>query len=288
MLSWPLGHNGRVLRIGPYELHAVPSGTFGLDGGAMFGIVPRPLWEKTNPPDERNRIRLGMRLLLVRGPDRTWLVDTGIGDKFDAKSNSIYRVEDALLPDEAVRAAGFDPAEVTDVLLTHLHFDHGGGATRADGRPTFENARYHVQRRHFEWAREPSVKDRGSFRPADFEPLAAEDRLVFADGRTELADGVEVIPVDGHTPAMQLPKVSDGTTTVLYCADLVPTRSHLRVPYVMAYDNEPLKTTAEKLEWIGRAAREEWLLLLEHDPQWAACRVRRGAKDFEPVEQMEL
>ena len=273
--------NGRtLLDIGRYSLHAVPSGEFGLDGGAMFGVVPRPLWERTNPPAELGRIPLGLRLLLIRGPDRTWLVDTGIGDKFDPKSNRIYKV-DAWLPDEALRRAGFDPESITDVLLTHLHFDHGGGATRADGTPVFQNARYHVQRRQWDWARDPSVKDRASFRPPDFVPLKDQDRLVLLDGRTEVADGIEVIPVDGHTPAMQLVKVSDGSQTVLFCADLVPTRTHVRTPYVMAYDNEPLKTVAEKTEWLGRAADEDWILFLEHDPNGATCRVRRGAKDFE-------
>jgi glyoxylase-like metal-dependent hydrolase (beta-lactamase superfamily II) len=272
-----------LLEIGRYSLHAVPSGEFGLDGGAMFGVVPRPLWERTNPPDELGRIPLGLRLLLIRGPERTWLVDTGIGEKFDAKSNRIYKV-DATLPDEAVRRAGFDPASITDVLLTHLHFDHAGGSTRADGTAVFENARYHVQRRQWEWAREPSAKDRASFRPDDFVPLMEQDRLVLLDGRTEVADGIEAIPVDGHTPAMQLVKVSDGARTVLYGADLVPTRSHVRTPYVMAYDNEPLKTVAEKTEWLGRAAAEDWVLFLEHDPVTAACRVRRGAKDFEAAD----
>lgn len=275
--------DGNLLEIGRYSLHAVPSGRFGLDGGAMFGVVPRPLWERTNPPDESGRIPLGLRLLLIRGPERTWLVDTGIGDKFDAKSERIYKV-DAMMPDEALRAAGFDPESVTDVLLTHLHFDHGGGSTRADGTPVFQNARYHVQRRQWEWARDPCPKDRASFRPHDFVPLFEQDRLVLLDGRTDIADGIEVLPVDGHTPAMQLVKVSDGAQTVLYCADLVPTRSHLRTPYVMGYDNEPLKTIAEKTEWLGQAAAGDWILFLEHDPTTATCRVRRGLKDFEAAE----
>jgi glyoxylase-like metal-dependent hydrolase (beta-lactamase superfamily II) len=277
-----------VLKIGSHALHAVPSGRFALDGGAMFGVVPRALWQKSNPPDDANRIALGMRLLLIRGPVRTWLVDTGLGDKFDAKANRIYRTEDCLLPDAALRAAGHDPAEVTDVVLTHLHFDHGGGATRADGSPVFERARYHVQRRQFEWASEPSPKDRASYRPDDFEPLQREDRLVLLDGRVELDDGIEVLPLDGHSPGMQLVKVNDGSTTLLYGADLVPTRTHLRLPYVMAYDNEPLATLREKAEWIGRAADEDWIVFFEHDPRTAACRVVRGERDFEAGEEIEI
>jgi glyoxylase-like metal-dependent hydrolase (beta-lactamase superfamily II) len=252
----------------------------------MFGIVPRPLWERTNPPDAQGRIPLALRLLLVRGPGRTWLVDTGIGDKFDAKSNAIYRIEEALLPDAALRAAGFDPAEVTDVILTHLHFDHGGGSTRNDGSPVFPRARHYVQRRQWEWAQRPSMKDRGSYRPADY--LALEKLLTFVEGRQDLAPGIEVLPIDGHTPAMQLPRIHGGGQSVLYCADLVPTVAHLRTPWIMAYDNEPMKTAAEKHELLGRAAGEGWILFLEHDPSCAACRVRRGAKDFEAREEVAI
>jgi glyoxylase-like metal-dependent hydrolase (beta-lactamase superfamily II) len=278
-----------MLEIGPYTLHPVSSGDFALDGGAMFGVVPRPLWEKTNAPDEANRISLGMRLLLIEGPDRTWLVDTGIGDKFTAKNNRIYRVENALLPDEAVRAAGFDPAAITDVILTHLHFDHAGGATRADGTPVFPEARYHVQRSQFEWARGPSPKDRASFRPLDFVPLLERERLVFAEGEAELDAGIGVIPVDGHTRGMQLVTVSDGSTTLLYGADLVPTRSHLRTPYVMAYDNEPLKTIDEKKRILGRAVDEEWIVFFEHDPEHVACRIDLDSGDFAPTgEEIEI
>lgn len=277
-----------VNQIGPYSLRTVWSGDFALDGGAMFGVVPRPLWEKVSPPDEVNRISLGMRLLLIQGPDRTWLIDTGIGDKFAPKINRIYRVENAVMPDEAVRSAGVDPDSVTDVILTHLHFDHGGGATRKDGTPVFGQARYHVQRSQFEWARNPSPKDRASFRPLDFIPLMDQDRLVLHEGRTELADGIEVLTVDGHTRGMQLVKVSDGAQTLLYAADLVPTRGHLRTPYVMGYDNEPLKTIEEKARILGQAVDEEWIVFFEHDPAHAACRVTKDSGDFEPAEEIEI
>ncbi|MEM8885931.1 MAG: MBL fold metallo-hydrolase [Planctomycetota bacterium] len=277
-----------MLRLGQFEIHTVPSGDFALDGGAMFGVVPQPLWARTNPPDEKNRIDLGMRLMLVKDGERTWLVDTGIGDKWSDKQNGIYRLENALLPDEAVRAAGHDPASITDVVLTHLHFDHGGGSTRADGTPVFEQARYHLQRAQFEWARDPAPKDRASYRPLDFMPLFEQDRLVLHDGRIEVADGIELLVVDGHTPGQQLVKIEGDGQTLLYTADLVPTATHLRTPYVMAYDNEPLKTIAEKVEWLGRAADEEWILFFEHDAHTTACRVRRGEKDFERGEEVAI
>jgi len=270
-----------VFTIGPYKLHVVTAGHLGLDGGAMLGIVPRPLWEKTNPPDERNRIDLAMRLLLIEGPDRTFLVDTGVGDKFNEKLATIYKTREAPLADAVVREAGFDPDRITDVILTHLHFDHAGGATRGDGTAMFPNARYHVQRRQFEWAREPSIKDAGSFREDDFMPLYRDDRLELVEERAEIADGIELLPVEGHTPAMQLVKVADGGQTLLYAADLVPTTSHVRTPWIMAYDVEPLETAREKQQWLGRAADEDWIVFFEHDPNTAARRIRRGEKDFE-------
>jgi glyoxylase-like metal-dependent hydrolase (beta-lactamase superfamily II) len=277
-----------VLQIGSWALHAVPSGDFALDGGAMFGVVPRPLWSRTNPPDETGRISLKMRLLLIRGPDRTFLVDTGIGDKFTAKHRGIYRVENAALPDEALRRAGFDPGIVTDVILTHLHFDHAGGATRGDGTPTFPGARYHVQRSQFEWARTPTPKDRASFRPADFLPLFHDDRLELHEGETELADGIRLIPVDGHTRGMQLVRVGDGPGELLYTADLTPTHNHLRTPFVMAYDNEPLKTIEEKRTWLDRAVERGTILFYEHDPDMAACRIHKRNGDFEAGEEIDF
>jgi glyoxylase-like metal-dependent hydrolase (beta-lactamase superfamily II) len=273
-----------VYRVGPYELFAIESGRFALDGGAMFGIVPRPLWERSNPPDAQGRIALALRLLLIRGYGRTWLVDTGMGDKFDPKANAIYHVEGVLLPDAALEAEGLDPRDVTDVILTHLHFDHAGGTTRADGSPVFPRARHYVQKRQWDWAHEPSLKDRGSYRPADFRSL---DRLVtLLDGPANLAPGIDVMPVHGHTPAMQLPRIQADGRNVFYCADLVPTAAHARTPWVMAYDNEPMRTVAEKSEILGRAADEGWVLFLEHDPDRAACRVRRGQKDFESAEEV--
>lgn len=277
----------RGVRAGDFTLRSIPSGGFALDGGAMFGVAPKPMWEKSNPPDARNRIPLALRLLLIEGRGRSWLVDTGIGEKFGEKENEIYAVR-AEMPDAALRRAGVDPAGITDVILTHLHFDHGGGSTRRDGSAVFPNARYYVQRRQLEWARRPTPKDRASFRPDDYEPLVREGRLRLVDGPAELEPGIEVIPVFGHTEALQLVRVSGGGTSLLYCADMVPTASHVRVPFVMAYDNHPLKTIEEKSELLGRAAREGWILFFEHDPVRAACRVVEGPRDFAAGEEVIL
>jgi len=276
-----------MLAAGRYTLHAVPSGTFALDGGAMFGVVPRTLWERRNPPDARHRIPLALRLLLVVGGGRTVLVDTGAGDKFGDKENAIYAV-DAKLPDAALEDAGFDPASVTDVVLTHFHFDHGGGSTRRDGSVVFPNARHHVQRRHLAYAKHPLPKDRASFRPADFLPLEEAGLLVLHDGVSRVADGIEVEPLMGHTDAMQVVRVSGGGTTALYVADLAPTTSHLRLPWIMGYDNRPLVTLEEKTRLFSRAVDEGWVVVFEHDPAVAACRVVRDGEDFAAGAEVDL
>jgi len=266
------------MKIGSYEVTAIVDGTFALDGGAMFGIVPKPLWARHNSPDERNRIRLASRLLLLESSDCVVLVDTGLGDKWDEKRRDIFDVRRESGVVEQLAARGIDRHDVTDVLLTHLHFDHAGGTSYRVGddlRLTFPQARHHLQRRQWEWANNPTLKDAGSFRAEDFALLASSDRLLLADGAGELLPGIEAVVVDGHTPGMQMAKLSGAGGTVLFVADLVPTVAHLRWPYIMAYDNEPLTTLADKQRYLSQAAEEQWLLVLEHDPIVAAVRVQQ-------------
>lgn len=270
------------MRIGPYELHAIETGRFALDGGAMFGVVPRPLWEKTNPPDGKNRITLAARALLLRGNGRTVLIDTGNGAKFNEKLTSIYRIDmsgfDLV---SSLARHGVAPADVTDVILTHLHFDHAGGSTTLSGGevvPTFPRARYCVQREHWLAAQRPTERDTASFFPEDFMPLHQRGVLDFTEGEGEILPGVTVTLVHGHTAALQCPLISDGRTTLLYCADLVPTVSHVPLPWIMAYDLRPLVTLEEKRRLLGRAAEAGWILFFEHDPNLAAARLARTDK----------
>jgi len=257
------------VQIGPYTVESIIEGRFGLDGGAMFGIVPSPLWRRTNPADQRNRIELAARVLLLRGNGRTILVETGLGDKFDDKRADIFAVrhpDGSLL--QQLEQRGVAPADVTDVVLTHLHFDHCGGTTRrlaGELELVFPAADHHVQRRQWEWAHAPTDKDAGSFRAEDF-ALLADASLHLIDGDSELFAGITVHPVDGHTAAMQLVSIAGGTDRLLLCADLVPTRSHLRWPYIMAYDNQPLITLREKQHWLPQAATRHDLLVFGHDP----------------------
>lgn len=279
------------MRIGPYDLHPIETGRFALDGGAMFGVVPRPLWEKTNPPDERNRIALAARALLLRGNGRTVLIDTGNGSKFNEKLTSIYKIN-ATGSDlvSSLARRGVTPADVTDVILTHLHFDHAGGATtRAGGEvvPAFPRARYCVQREHWLAAQKPTERDTASFFPEDFVPLLRQGILDFTEGEGEIIPGVSVRLVHGHTAALQCPLISDGTTTVLYCADLVPTTSHVPLPWIMAYDLRPLVTLEEKRRLLGLAVDAGWILFFEHDPSLVAARLTRTEKGIvlgEPVD----
>ncbi len=272
------------MRIGRYDVQTIETGRFALDGGAMFGVVPFVFWSRTNPPDDRMRIELASRSLLVRGDGRTILVDNGNGNKFSEKLKDIYRLdvsESDLLT--SLARHGVKPEDVTDVILTHLHFDHAGGSTiRQDGTliPAFPKARYYVQRKQWEQSQTPTEKDRASFMPDDFLPLKNHGVLEFLDGEGELFPGIDLLVCDGHTTAQQLPRLSDGETTLLFCCDLVPTASHVPLPYVMAYDLRPLVTIDEKKLLLGRAAEEEWLLFLQHDPATEVITVKKTEKGF--------
>jgi glyoxylase-like metal-dependent hydrolase (beta-lactamase superfamily II) len=275
---------GATMKIGSYELHAIETGRFALDGGAMFGVVPRPLWEKTNPPDERNRITMAARALLLVGDGRNILVDTGNGDKFDQKFGSIYRIDSGQeLIAASLARHRLTPADITDVILTHLHFDHAGGATRREGDrvvPAFPHARYHVQQKHWEAALHPTERDRASFVLDDFKPLHDAGVLKFIDGEKEILPGVQARIMNGHTSTLQCPLISDGETTLLYCADLVPLASHLHLPWIMAYDLRPLVTLEEKRQTLRNAAEKEWIMFFEHDPVLQAGYVHQTEKGF--------
>ncbi len=277
------------MKIGSYDVRMIESGRFALDGGAMFGIVPKPLWDRRAPADDRNRVDLATRLLLLRGEDRVVLVDTGMGDDYSEKERDIYKIdqEHSSLA-RSLATEGLSPDDVTDVVLTHLHFDHAGGATRrtedGDLVPAFERARYHVQRRNFDWARDPSERDRGSYLAENFDPLADAGCLELHDGPGEILPDIFAEVVDGHTFGQQVIRVSDDAATLLYCADLLPTAAHVPVPYVMGYDLQPLATVREKHELYARAIENDWILALEHDPTTAAIRIREGARGFEVAE----
>ncbi|CAN5502230.1 MBL fold metallo-hydrolase [soil metagenome] len=281
------------LNIGEYRVHAVPTGLFGLDGGAMFGTVPKILWEKSNPSDSMNRIAMEARALLLRSKDRIVLIDTGIGgdfnekygDKLGPKFAEMYAVDGgATSLASSLKRLGLATLDITDVILTHLHFDHAGGATAwLDGKlsPTFENAQYYVQRANLETARTPNRRERASYYAANFEPLIEAGVLKVLDGPVEdLLPGISVAISDGHTTGQQYVRVSDGKTTLYYCGDVIPTSSHVRLPWVMGYDLRPLDLIDEKAKLLEQAARESAYLFFEHDPYLDVTQVVAERGDF--------
>lgn len=276
--------NGGQMRIGQYDLFPVETGRFALDGGAMFGVVPRALWEKSNPPDEKNRIAMAARALLLVGGDRRILIDVGNGTKYNEKLTSIYKMDTSRFDIfSSLQQHHLTPADITDVILTHLHFDHaGGGTVRTDGKlcPAFPNAKYYVQYEQWLSALKPTERDRASYFPEDFVPLYEKGMLQFTEGEMEVLPGIRVRTVHGHTAALQCPVVSDGKTTLFYCADLVPTCSHVQLPWIMAYDLRPLVTLEEKRRLLREAVDERWVLFFEHDPDIAAASVKEGEKGF--------
>jgi glyoxylase-like metal-dependent hydrolase (beta-lactamase superfamily II) len=258
----------------------------------MFGVVPKVLWERSDPADQRNRIEMAARPLLLVGNGRVVLVDTGNGDKMPEKLREIYKIETGgPTLRSSLEALGIRPEDVTDVILTHLHFDHAGGATvREAGRltPTFPNARYHVQREHWEAALSPTERDHASFFRDDFLPLHEQGVLHFTDGDGEILPGISLEVFYGHTTALQCPVISDGTSTLMYCADLVPMVAHVQLPWIMAYDLRPLVTLEEKRKILARAAAERWILFFEHDPRVAAARIAKEEKGYVVHERVAL
>ena len=277
------------LQLGDWTLQTIESGFLWLDGGSMFGSVPKPLWNRTNPADERNRIRLAMRCLLLEGHGRRVLVDVGLGEKFDAKLRDIYRVEEEPRLEASLAAAGCPPEAVTDVVLTHLHFDHAGGSTaRAGNRlvPRLPNARWYVQRRNWENAHAPNPRERASYMPENFDPLHEAGVLELWDGAVRPWPGVEMIPAEGHTRGQQLVRVEGGGSAAYFVADLIPTASHVRIPFVMGYDIAAIETMAEKRDLLSRAAAERAWIVLEHDPETAMARPVEEGGDFAWAERV--
>ena len=257
------------MKFGDLELFVLSDCTLRLDGGAMFGVVPKALWSRKSPADERNRIFLGTNCLLIRAAGKTVVVETGLGSKTGKKFNDIYAVDRPAGLVEALHGHGVEPSDVDLVINTHLHFDHCGGNTRLneDGEPvaTFPNAQYVSQRKEFEHANAPTDRDRASYLSEDFAPLAKSGQFQLVDGETEILPGVEVVPVPGHNDSHQCVRLSSGGRTAFFFGDLVPTAAHLPYPWIMGYDLFPLTTLEQKKRWLPLAAEQKWLCLFPHD-----------------------
>ncbi len=269
------------MKIGKYEIKKVLSGFFGLDGGAMFGIIPKPLWEKTNPSDSLNRVTLATRNLLLQGESKNILIDTGMGNKWSEKEKSIYAVDANYSLNSALNEQGLKKEDITDVILTHLHFDHTGGSTILENEklvPAFPNAKYHVQKQNFEWAKNPSDRDKGSYIKQNFMPLLENGVLNLIDGESKFDDEIEFIVINGHTFGQQMVKISDSSNILLFCSDLIPFVSHIPIPYIMGYDIQPLITVEEKKKYLQQALDENWKLFFGHDPEIAMVTLKSTEK----------
>ena len=275
--------------IGRLKVHAIQAGGQKLDGGAMFGVVPKPLWERRIQADERNRIQLGMRCLLIEHERGLVLIDNGAGNKEGAKFHEIYAVENAgtqgrTLLEDGLHSLGVKTDDIALMIDSHLHFDHAGGNTWVDAegvvRPTFPNARYVVQRGEYEWATHTNERTAASYFPHNFEPIVAAGLCDFVSGETELWPGIRLLPTPGHTPHHQSILIESDGAKALYPADLMPTSAHVPLPWIMGYDVEPLRTLESKRAILKRAVEEEWLLVFEHDAFVASGRVMVDGKGY--------
>jgi glyoxylase-like metal-dependent hydrolase (beta-lactamase superfamily II) len=277
------------MQFGDLELISLFDGVFRLDGGAMFGVVPKVLWEKRMPADEKNRITLGLRPLVVRGADKTMIIDAGIGDKMDAKSIAIYGIDRSRNLDHTLAEAGLDAGGIDIVLASHLHFDHAGGFTRRDRSgalgPRFPRARYVVRTGEWEDATHPHDRNRASYLQENFVPLMDAGVLELVAGNGAIMSGVRVVRTGGHAMHHQIVMIESSERTAVFAADLIPTTAHIDEPWIMAYDLYPMDTLAFKRIFIRDAIEREYLIFFEHDPVVAAGYIREkdGRKYVEPV-----
>ncbi|MGI8907946.1 MAG: MBL fold metallo-hydrolase [Candidatus Sumerlaeaceae bacterium] len=277
------------MKIGKYDVHLLTLGHFRMDGGALFGIVPKKLWQRVYPHvDEENRVLMAAKCLLITGEGAVVVADAGVGEKLEPKARAIFCVEQPLNALEtALHAHGVDPADVTHFIYTHLHFDHAGGATKLDDTGNavcvFPNATHFVQREQLAWARSPSDKDRASFDARNWECVAQKGLLQELDGAAEILPHISVNTVHGHTPAMQMVLVEDSTISLIYTIDLFPSAAHLPVHYIAAFDNKPLTVIDEKRECLESAAERNSIILFGHDPELSGVQVKRAPKGCEIV-----
>ena len=278
------------MRIGDYDLYSIETSEFSLDGGAMFGIVPKPIWEREAPSDALNRIDMVTRSLLLCSDEKKILIDTGNGTKWEEKYRDIYNIDTTRYNIESsLTKYGFSADDITDIINTHLHFDHAGGNTKIDDGsivPTFPNAKYWVTKEHWELANHPSQKDSGSFIEHDWKVLAENGMIETVNGNEPFIKGIDSYITQGHTAGLLHPMISDGTKTLFYGADIFPLAAHISIPWVMAYDVQPVVTMKEKEILLPKMQDEEWILFLEHDPNIQACTVHQDGKHFKMNESV--
>ena len=272
------------MKVGNYTLYSIETSQFGLDGGAMFGIIPKTLWEKEAPADEYNRIQMVTRSLLLVSNERKIIIDTGNGDKWDDKNRSRYNIDlDKINLSSSLEKYGFIPDDITDVFCTHLHFDHAGGNTSIENGkivPTFPNATYWVHQDNWDLANSPSEKDRGSYLAENWSVLAENGMIEYVTDREGFLPGIEIVLTYGHTIGMMHPLIKDGDNTVFYAADIFPMAAHVPLAWVMAYDLNPVQTIKEKRSLLPTMVDKNWTVFFEHDPLRQAGKVTMDGKQY--------
>ncbi|HEY0669099.1 MAG TPA: MBL fold metallo-hydrolase [Sphingobacteriaceae bacterium] len=275
------------------KLHTINTGFFKLDGGAMFGVVPKVIWQKLNPPDDNNLCTWAMRCLLVKDGDRLILIDTGMGNKQDEKFFGHYFLHGDDSLDKSLAAVGYSRDDITDVFLTHLHFDHCGGAIQRMGdklEPAFKNATFWSNEKHWDWAVHPNDREKASFLKENILPISESGRLKFikTEDGIHFTDNIKIRFAYGHTDAMMLPQIEYKNRTLVYMADLLPSIGHIPIPYVMAYDMFPLQTLQEKKSFLQEALDNDYVLYFEHDPVIECCTLQQTEKGIRVIETFKL
>ena len=275
------------------KLHSIDTGLFKLDGGAMFGVVPKTMWQKLNQPDENNMCTWAMRCLLVEDGNRLILIDNGIGNKQDDKFFGHYFLHGDSSLDQSLKAAGFSKDDITDVFLTHLHFDHCGGSIewnkdKTGFVPAFKNAHFWSNANHWEWATKPNAREKASFLKENILPIQESGQLKFTEDGAEPFQNIKVKYMNGHTDGMMLPHITYKGKTIVFMADLLPSVGHIPLPYVMAYDTRPLLTLSEKAAFLNEAAEKEYILFFEHDHINQCCTLQQTEKGVRLKETFRL
>lgn len=263
------------------NVYPVETGNFKLDGGAMFGVVPKSIWQKSNPADSNNLCNWAMRCLLIEDGERLLLIDTGIGDKQSEKFFSHFRLNGNASLVSSLKKLGFHPSDITDVLLTHLHFDHVGGAVEKIGakyKLAFPNAKYWSNQKHWNWALDPNAREKASFLSENMLPIQELGHLNFIKNGNEFGNAIELLMVDGHTEQQMIPIITFKGKKIAFCADLIPSAAHLKLPYIPSYDIRPLLTMQEKNIFLERALKEDLILFFEHDAFNECCSLIRGSR----------
>ncbi len=272
------------MKFGKFEIYPVSDGSFMLDGGAMFGTVPRVLWQKTNPADEKNRILMGLNLLLIKTGKMNILIDTGIGDKYDEKIYRIYKIERRQHLLNSLKKLRILPDDIDIVINTHLHFDHAGGNTiknkKGEILPTFPKAKYFIRKGEWRDALNPDERSKASYLFENFQVLDTTNQLILIKGDTEIEEGIRIIKTPGHTRHHQSVLIESEGQKAIYLGDLIPTTSHIHVPYIMSYDLFPLVSLKTKKKILNNALKEDWLLIFEHDPLIKMCYLTKEDKKF--------